>query len=54
MTIPTNLSPQLLRWWRVAYDLRSRRGTAKATVQTFLLTKLPSADVTAVLVTIAA
>lgn len=53
MVLPL-LSPQLMTWYRVAFNMRAH-GTAKATIQTFLNTKLlASADVTAILATIAA
>ena len=48
MVIPI-FAPQLASWWRYCWDMRERRGTAKATIDTFLATKLPSADVTSVM-----
>lgn len=50
MVLPV-LSPENLYWFRVAYDLRERRGTAKATINTSLGTteKLKAADVTAIM-----
>lgn len=54
MVLPI-LAPQLAYWYRFAFDQRSRRDVAKATIETFLNTKgLKSAEVTAILDTIAA
>jgi hypothetical protein len=49
MNIPI-FAPRLAMWWRYAWDQRERRGTAKATIQTFIEGKsLSSDEVTAIM-----